>query len=75
MQKVHYAMIIAGSLAASLTQLTHAFPPSAAPWILGASSVCALVATVLGAVSDKAMGGPGSGSGNGAAKPPPLPPQ
>lgn len=53
-QTIHYIMIIAGSLAMGLPQLTHAMPPSASPWILAASSVCALVATVLGAVSGSA---------------------
>jgi hypothetical protein len=55
MKTVHYVMVTLGALAAGLPQLTHAFPPAAAPWILGATSVCALGATVLGAVSGSAL--------------------
>jgi hypothetical protein len=50
-------MIAFGALGATLPQLTHAMPDKARPWILGAASICVVIATVLGAVTGTAIGG------------------
>jgi hypothetical protein len=54
---IHYALLVTGSLATGLPALCKAFPEPASPYILGAAAVCALLTTVLGAVSPAAAGG------------------
>lgn len=52
MKKVHWIMVTAGALAVGLPTTAAAFPLIDRPYFLGCAAVCALVATVCGAVSD-----------------------
>lgn len=54
MQVIHYILIVAGALATGLPVTAAAFPEVAKPWFLGAAAVCALTATVCGALSPPA---------------------
>lgn len=66
MQLVHYLVLIFGALAVSLPQLTKTFPPSAAPWILAAASVFALLNTVLAVITQPAVSSKNGSNGNGS---------
>ncbi len=51
MDLVHYVTVTSAALAAGLPQLEAAFPPSATPWLKGASAICILITGVCAAVS------------------------
>jgi hypothetical protein len=51
MPAIHYILLIAGALATGLPATALAFPLNARPYMLGASAVCALIATICGAIS------------------------
>ena len=53
MDPSHYVLVVAGALAGALPTTALAFPMTWRPVFLAASAVCALVAVVAGAVSDK----------------------
>jgi hypothetical protein len=53
MQKSHWIMIIAGALSGALPTTALSFPVGWRPVFLSIAAVCALVAVVAGAVSDK----------------------
>lgn len=53
MDPSHYILVISGSLAGALPTTAQAFPVAWRPFFLAAGAVCALVAVVSGAISDK----------------------
>jgi hypothetical protein len=53
MQIVHYVLVVSGALAVGLPTTAAAFPAVDRPYFLGAAAICALAATVAGAISDK----------------------
>lgn len=53
---IHVVLVILGAIATTLPQLEASFPKAAA-YFQAAISVCALLATVLGAISPSALGG------------------
>ena len=73
MKAIHIVMVVCGALAASLPGLAAGLPASSSPFVMAAAQVCALVATVLGAVSGKA-GEPGAPSVTNVISPAPVVP-
>jgi xanthine/uracil permease len=53
MQYSHYVLIVAGALAGALPTTAQAFPAAWRPVFLSVAAMCALIAVVAGAVSDK----------------------
>lgn len=58
LQRIHYAMFVCGALAAGLPHICDQFPPSAHPWIMGATSFFALLTAILGGLSGQIGGAP-----------------